>query len=55
MLNLTFFKEVTVNTTYDNSLGECLLDNDCLSGILPLINCLLGVCSQTAGMIINIF
>ncbi len=43
------YSEVYVNTTYDNSLGECLIDNNCLGDILSLVECLLGVCSETAG------
>ena len=32
---------VEVEVTYDNSLGECLVDNGCLDNILDFLGCML--------------
>ena len=54
--NLTrkvFIEDLQVEINYDDSLGECLVDNHCLDDIFYFLECMaVGACSEEIAMLL---
>ena len=49
-----YTEEPQVEINYDNSLGECLVDNQCLDDIFYFLECMaVGACSEEIAMLLT--